>query len=387
MIDIVKLQFKAGNGGDGRVSFLRQKFRPKGGPDGGNGGDGGSIYLVGSRGLNTLHNFVGRKSFEAEAGEMGGKTSMSGKKGEDLYIEVPVGTIVWKLEGELEAGVGLEKELSDENYSEEKVEVSQRTLNSLKLDEIPKTKLFEVLKDGEKVLLAKGGKGGRGNEAFKAADNTTPMEAEKGGEGEEQNVLLELKLLADLGLVGFPNAGKSTFLSLVTKANPKIANYPFTTLEPNLGVMSLGDSKEGKEVVIADIPGLIEGAGEGKGLGIQFLRHVERCRGLMFVLYLEESVIFDEGLSVQQKVAKLKEQYKALVNELKSYGEKIAELPQFISVSKTDLYDEELRAEIKRELRGNPAFFGTGNEEPILWSAVTKEGLDKLKNRVQKLLN
>lgn len=376
MIDIVKLQFKAGNGGDGRVSFLRLKFMPKGGPDGGEGGHGGSIYLVGNNGLNTLHNFVGRKSFEAQPGEMGGKTSMSGKGGEDLIIQVPVGTIVWKLDEELAETVGVEKELSAEDYSDEKAEVSQQTLNSLKLDEIPKTKVVEILENGQKFLLVKGGNGGHGNEYYKAADNTTPMEADKGEPGEELNVLLELKLLADLGLVGFPNAGKSTFLSLVTKANPKIANYPFTTLEPNLGVMSVG---EGKEVVIADIPGLIEGAGEGKGLGIQFLRHVERCRGLMFVLFLEESDIFDESLSAKEKVKKIKEQYQALVKELKTYGEKLGTLPQFISVSKIDLYDEELRAEIKRELRVN-------KEDPILWSAITKEGIDELKKRIQFLL-
>jgi GTP-binding protein len=384
MIDLVKLQFKAGNGGDGRVSFLRQKYMPKGGPDGGDGGDGGSIYLVGTRGLNTLHHFVGKKSFKAQSGEMGGKMNMSGKKGEDLIIEVPVGTIVWKLDAELDAVVGVQTELSGEDYSEEKIQISQQTLNTLRLDDIPKTKVAEILEDGQRVLLARGGKGGRGNEAFKSPSNTTPMEAEKGEEGEELDVLLELKLLADLGLVGFPNAGKSTFLSLVTKANPKIAHYPFTTLEPNLGVMSLG---EGQEVVVADIPGLIEGAGSGKGLGIQFLRHVERCRGLMFVLFLEESVVFDEALSVSEKVAKLIEQYQALRQELSSYGETLLKLPRFISVSKVDLYDEELRAEIMRQLCGNKSLGTPKDDEPVLWSAVTKEGIDTLKKRVQKLLN
>lgn len=374
MIDVVKLQFKAGDGGDGRVSFLRQKFMPKGGPDGGDGGDGGSVYLLGTHELNTLHNFVGRKSFKAENGEMGGKQSMFGKRGEDLIIRVPVGMIVWKLEGELPGVV--DDDLSAEEYTPERAEVNQRTLETLKLDQIPKTKIVEILEDGQKFLLVKGGKGGRGNEQFKSSRNTTPMEAEKGVPGEELNVILELKLLADLGLVGFPNAGKSTFLSLVTKANPKIANYPFTTLEPNLGVMSLGDDKE---VVIADIPGLIEGASEGKGLGIQFLRHVERCRGLMFVLFLEEDVIFDESLDLAGKVKKLKEQYQALVKELSGYGAEIAKLPQFVSVSKIDLYDEELRAEIKRQLRVN-------KQEPILWSAITKEGLEELKKRVQNLL-
>ncbi|MEO8581621.1 MAG: GTPase ObgE [Patescibacteria group bacterium] len=374
MIDVVKLQFKAGKGGDGRVSFLRQKFRPKGGPDGGDGGDGGSVYLVGTHELNTLHNFVGKKSFKAQSGEMGGPQSMFGKRGEDLYIPVPVGMIVWKLEGELPGVIGMD--LSSEEYTQERVEVSQRTLETLKLDQIPKTKIVEILEDGQTFLLAKGGKGGRGNEQFKSSSNTTPLEAEKGEPGEELEVLLELKLLADLGLVGFPNAGKSTFLSLVTKANPKIASYPFTTLEPNLGVMSVGDDKE---VVIADIPGLIEGASAGKGLGIQFLRHVERCRGLMFVLFLEEDVIFDESLDVAAKVEKLKEQYEALVKELAGYGTQIAKLPQFISVSKIDLYDEELRAEIKRQLCVNSI-------DPVLWSAVTKEGLDELKRRVQNLL-
>lgn len=372
MIDLVKLHFKAGNGGDGRLSFYRAKFIPKGGPDGGNGGDGGSIILVGTKDLNTLNHFAGKKGFKAEDGEMGGKQNMFGRKGGPLMIKVPIGTVVWKLEESIE-----DPQYGDSSEEEfEDAEVSQKKLNSLRLDTLPKTKVVEILAEGQEFTLCKGGKGGRGNEHFKSSKNTTPMEAEKGEPGQEMEVLLELKLLADVGLVGFPNAGKSSFLSRVTKANPRIANYPFTTIEPHLGVMDL---TQGKEAVIADIPGIIEGASEGKGLGFQFLRHIDRCRVLIFVLFLEEAVIYDESATDIQKIEKLVEQYTLLKKELHQYSSKLAELPSFVIVSKADLYSDEQKLEIAQQLKAKKLEF-------YFWSGVTKEGFEPIRKKILNLL-
>lgn len=374
MIDVVKLFFKAGNGGDGRLSFYRAKFVPKGGPDGGDGGNGGSIYLVGDAGVNTLKHFAGKKGFKAMDGEMGGKSSMYGRKGEDLYIKVPVGTVVWKIEHP-EGEAGVQPEFGDPNpegYYADDSEVTQQNLKHLRLEDIQKTKVVEILADGQEYLLCKGGKGGKGNESFKSSRNTTPMETQKGEPGQEIEALIELKLLADVGLVGFPNAGKSSFLARVTKANPRIANYPFTTIEPNLGVMDLG---QGKEAVLADIPGIIEGASIGKGLGFQFFRHIERCSVLIFVLFLEESDIFDETLSDQQKAEKLLIQYELLSKELRKYSEQLVNLPSVVIVSKADLYQDELRSEIERQLRGKKLDF-------LFWSGVTKEGYESIQKKL-----
>lgn len=367
MIDLIKVSLKAGNGGDGRVSFHRAKYVPKGGPDGGDGADGGSVYLVGSKELNTLSSFAGQKEFQAEHGEQGGNQKKYGAKGEDLYIKVPVGTIVWKLLEQTPLG---EVELSDQG------QITQRRLKSIRLEDIQKEKVCEVLEDGQVILVCKGGQGGRGNDRFKSSINTTPMSAEKGTAGEQMEVLFELKLLADLGLVGFPNAGKSTFLSLVTKANPRIANYPFTTLEPNLGVIQL---ESGKEVVVADIPGIIQGASAGKGLGTQFLRHIERCRALMYVLFLDEQIVFDDTKSQEEKAKVVLEQLLQLRKELEEYHLSLLELPSFVTVNKIDLYDEALRAEIVRELRKNKI-------DAVLWSGVTNQEIDKIKLKIQSIL-
>lgn len=396
MIDLVKLRISAGDGGDGRVSFRRAKFVPKGGPDGGDGGDGGSVYLVGNKNHSTLQLFAGKTAFSAEDGEQGRAQKSYGKKGEDLYLEVPVGTVVWKLLEEVNLKA---PKLTDEDFSEEQLVARHEDITKLRLQHIQKEKVVEVLEHGQVVLLCKGGKGGRGNERFKSSTNTTPMEAEKGTPGEAMDVFFELKLLADVGLVGFPNAGKSTFLSLVTKANPRIANYPFTTLEPNLGVLDLRGIKSGargsayaekdttkqalstrSEVVIADIPGLIEGASEGKGLGIQFLRHIERCQALMYVLYLEEASVFDEAQTPEEKASELYEQLQSLQQELVRYDAKLQELPLMVTISKHDLYDEELVKAIQE-------LFAKKNIEITIWSGVTREGLDEVKKRIQNLLS
>lgn len=377
MLDIVKLHLRAGKGGDGRVSFHRAKFITKGGPNGGDGGNGGSILLIGDKNISTLQSFAGKTGFRAEDGEMGGKNRMSGKKGVDFVLKVPLGTIIW----DIGSSESLQKVVANEDadVTEEEGELSflrQQDLKHIDVRTLHKEKVAEILEDGEEVVICKGGKGGRGNDRFKSSTNQTPMEAEKGTLGGEFEALFELQLLAEVGLVGFPNAGKSTFLSLVTKANPRIANYPFTTLEPNLGVLALPD---GREVVIADIPGLIEGASEGKGLGFQFLRHVERCRVLLFVLYLEESQVADESLSDQGKAELLWEQYQRLLKEITDYDPDLKNLPYLLSVNKVDLYPKSLQADIQ-------AFFSQKNEEVILWSGLSGEHVEELKKELGRVV-
>lgn len=385
MIDLVKLHVSAGDGGDGRVSFRRAKYVPKGGPDGGDGGDGGNLYLIGNKNHSTLQLYAGKTAFSAEDGQQGGAQKSYGKKGQDLYLEVPVGTVVWNILEE-NGSTNRDREVSTEDFSHDQIVTRQDDLSKLRLQDVAKEKVAEVLEHGEVVLLCKGGKGGRGNERFKSSINTTPMEAEKGTKGQKMQVFFELKLLADLGLVGFPNAGKSTFLSIVTKANPRIANYPFTTLEPNLGVLDVSSSKvetkgqSKREIVVADIPGLIEGASQGKGLGIQFLRHIERCQALMYVLYLEESLIFDDEKSAEDKAEELGRQLKALQQELVQHETSLKDLPTMVTISKADLYDEELASAIQE-------YFAKKKIDVTLWSAMTRTGIDTVKNRIQKLLS
>ena len=371
MLDIVKLHLKAGKGGDGRVSFHRAKFITKGGPEGGDGGDGGSIVLVGDKNQSTLQSFAGKTGFSAEDGEMGGKSKMSGKKGSDLVLKVPLGTVVWKLSNLENEG---ESTANPEEFGEQMF-LRQQDLKHVDIRSLPKQKVLEILHDGQEVVLCKGGKGGRGNDRFKGSTNQTPMYGERGTSGDEFDSFFELKLLAQIGLVGFPNAGKSTFLSLVTKANPRIANYPFTTIEPNLGVLALPD---GREVVIADIPGLIEGASAGKGLGFQFLRHVERCQMLMFVLFLEESELSSDQ-SDRQKAMLIWKQYQKLRKELQDYDEKISQLLSLLTVNKVDLYSKSLQAEIKK-------VFQKEKESVLLWSGATGENLDVLKKKLSQLV-
>jgi GTP-binding protein len=303
MIDYAKITVKAGNGGSGKVGWRQDKFQRKGGPDGGNGGNGGSVYLVADKDLNTLKPFQFQKLFEAQSGQMGGNSRRTGRSGEDLVIQVPVGTVV--------------------------------------------NKNIDLAEAGQKVLVAKGGVGGRGNRAFRSPTNTTPKTAETGTKGESQVLSLELKLLADVGLIGLPNAGKSTLLSVLTKAKPKIADYPFTTLEPNLGVMD--------NLVMADIPGLIEGAHEGKGLGIEFLRHVERCRVLVHVIDATSKTINAD--------------YHQVRSELGQYSKGLLDKPEIIVLNKIDLLPEKELEKTTKALK----------KKVIALSAATHKNLDKLK--------
>ena len=386
MIDLVKLTLAAGDGGDGKVSFRREKFVPKGGPDGGDGGDGGSIIIRSKAGMTTLRDYAGVKLLKAQGGENGGRRKKFGEKGADRILEVPVGTVVYLLaENNVAAKrrhnslIGNDLLGGGKYYLEEENQgIPWRDPDNQLEDLEDKVELFIFSEANQEFLVCQGGKGGRGSVNFKSSTKTTPLEAEYGGFGEQKLAQLELKLLADLGLVGFPNAGKSTFLSKVTKANPKIANYPFTTIEPNLGIMYLGANKGKEELVVADVPGLIEGASEGKGLGLDFLRHIENCQVLMFILYLDETVIFDDSINDQQKAAMLWQQYEQLKKELGDYSSELLTKPAFVTINKIDLYTNQ-------QIDTFRSYFINKDVNVILFSTVTSEGLGEVKETITKL--
>lgn len=292
-VDYAKIEIAAGNGGDGKVAFRREKFVPKGGPAGGNGGDGGSVVFVADENLGTLLDFKYQRKYEAESGQEGGSSLKDGKNGKDVYIKVPVGTII--------------------------------------KDEGSEVILADLDVNAKQIVIARGGRGGKGNSNFATSTNQAPRFAENGKPGEARTVILELKLIADVGLVGFPNAGKSTFISSVSAAKPKIADYPFTTLTPNLGIVSYHDYKS---FTIADIPGIIEGAHEGKGLGLRFLRHIERTRSLMILIDVNSEDIQAE--------------YDTLRNELEKYSPVLSKKDFIVVITKMDSADEEKKAELKK---------------------------------------
>ena len=285
MIDYAKVSLKAGDGGNGAVAWRREKYEPSGGPAGGDGGNGGSIIIKATRNLSTLDEFRYKTKYKAENGEAGGNSKKFGKKGEDLVIKVPVGTLVREAESKV-----IIKDLNE---------------------------------DGEEFLIAKGGRGGRGNVHFKNSIRQAPRFAENGRSGQEIDVIFELKILADVGLVGLPNVGKSTLISVITKAKPKIANYHFTTIDPNLGVVNI-DSE--RSFIVADIPGLIEGANEGNGLGHDFLKHIERCRVLVHLVDIS-------GIEGRNPI----EDFNLINEELKLYNEKLSQKPMIIALNKSDL--------------------------------------------------
>lgn len=316
-VDYVKICCRSGHGGAGSVHFYRGPFVPKGGPDGGNGGRGGHIILRGNRNVWTLLALKYRKHVIAERGGNGGLNNRTGADGEDVILEVPLGTVAKDAEtGEIH---------------------------------------FEITRDGEEHILVPGGRGGKGNTHFKSATHQTPRYAQPGEPGREEWKILELKVLADVGLVGFPNAGKSTLLSVLTAAKPKIANYPFTTLVPNLGIVSYRD---GRSFVMADIPGIIEHAHEGKGLGHRFLRHIERNATLLFLIPSDSE--------------NLKRDYEILLNELRMYNPELLDKPRVLAITKSDLIDAELQEMLRAEL---PL------DVPCLFiSAVAQTGLEELKD-------
>ncbi len=319
-MDRAKIRIASGKGGNGVVAWRREKFVDKGGPAGGDGGNGGSVYIIATESLSTLMDFAYKTVYKAENGENGFKKSMHGKSAKDLYINVPVGTVV--------------KDLKTGNI------------------------IADLTEHEQKVLVAKGGKGGRGNIHFCTPQNRAPQYCEPGEPGIERELQLELKLIADVGLLGLPNAGKSTFISRVSSAKPKIADYPFTTIIPNLGVVKKSD---GDGYVIADIPGLIEGASEGIGLGHDFLRHVERCRFLLHIVDGTEE--------------KPLQNYKIINNELKKYSQKLSELYQITAINKIDAIEPKRLEEIIKE-------FKKENISVFCISAVTGAGVEELKNEI-----
>lgn len=372
MTDLVLLVIKAGRGGDGRVSFLQSKYQPKGGPNGGEGGDGGAVVIRATTHLTTLSHLAGKHEIVATAGEPGAANSMHGLNGTATILEVPPGTYVWQV-SENEAAArrrqlaGLEQRLERDQVHFEQLQFeyigaplpkkpvtppldstfdrSELKKHGFHPEEQGLTLLGVSQQSGDELLLAQGGFGGRGNETFKSGAERTPLRAEWGSPGEERLVILELRLLADVGLVGLPNAGKSTLLSVLTKARPKIANYPFTTLEPHLGVLRATD---GRELVLADIPGLIEGASTGKGLGYDFLRHVEHCQSLLFVLFIEDEHLEAALNNPEQGAELVWQQYSLLDAELSQYNKQVSAKRRLVSCNKSDLYSPALEAAIQK---------------------------------------
>ena len=323
-VDYVKIHTKSGNGGGGSTHFRREKYIPKGGPDGGDGGRGGHVIVRGNKQLWTLLHLKYHKHIKADHGVHGSGALKTGAQGKDTYIDVPLGTLAKDAEtGEL---------------------------------------LFEITEDGEEQIIERGGRGGMGNNHFKSATNQTPRYAQPGEPGMEGWKILELKILADVGLVGFPNAGKSTLLSVVSAAKPEIGDYPFTTIRPNLGIVSYRDHSS---FVMADIPGIIEGAHEGKGLGLRFLRHIERNSALLFMIPCDSSDI--------------KKEYKILLKELKKYNPELVNKKRMLAITKSDMLDELMMQQMTKELpKDLPCCF---------ISSVAQSGINELKDLIWKVLN
>jgi len=326
-VDYVKIHAKSGNGGKGSAHLRREKYIPKGGPDGGNGGRGGHVIIKANKNLWTLFHLKFKRHIRAEHGGNGGKQTSTGHDGADEYIEVPLGTVIRDTKSQ-----NVEKELTEE---------------------------------GQEYIIARGGKGGLGNTYYKSSTNQTPRYAQNGMPGEEKDITLELKVLADVGLVGFPNAGKSTLLSVITAAKPKIADYEFTTLKPNLGIVKYRDYKT---FVMADIPGIIEGAAEGKGLGHRFLRHIERNSTLLFL--------------VPADAKDVKKEYDILLDELKRYNPELLDKERIVAISKSDMLDAELKSELDSELKDK-----FENIPYLFISSVAQQGLQELKDKLWNMLN
>ena len=323
-VDYVKIHCKSGNGGAGSHHMRREKYIPKGGPDGGDGGRGGHIIARGNEQFWTLLHLRYTKHIKAEHGEAGSRSRSTGAEGKDKVIDVPLGTIIRDAETNVQIG--------------------------------------EIVEHGQEVIIKKGGRGGLGNVHFATSTNQTPEYAQPGEELEEGWVILELKILADVGLVGFPSAGKSTLLSVVSAARPEIADYPFTTLKPNLGIVPYHDHKS---FIMADIPGIIEGAHEGKGLGLRFLRHIERNSTLLFMVPIDTDDIAKE--------------YHILLNELKQYNPELLDKSRLLAITKSDIFDEEMIEDLKPEL--------PTDIETIFISAITGTGINELKDLLWKKMN
>jgi len=321
LVDEVLIKVKAGDGGDGKVNFHREKFRPKGGPDGGDGGNGGNIYFVGVEDITALRQFRFKKEFFAEDGRPGGANRKTGVSGKDLEIKIPVGTVV-----------------TEEGGSEK----------------------WEMGTMGQKILIAEGGRGGRGNWHFRSSTNQTPMEYEEGEPGQEKNLYLELRLIADVGLIGLPSVGKSSLLNELTKAKAKVAPYNFTTLEPNLGAMD--------SLIIADLPGLIEGASAGKGLGIKFLKHIKRTKMLVHCIGADSADVVKD--------------YQTVRKELGEYDKELLKRPEIVLITKSDLVTKEQLEEIKGKIKDDKGEQRTTRGQIMAVSVYDWESLESLKKRL-----
>ena len=325
-VDYVKVHLRSGNGGKGSMHLRREKFITKGGPDGGDGGRGGHVIIRANSQLWTLYNFKHKQHFSADHGENGSKNRSSGAQGRDVYLEVPIGTTIKDLNGNI---------------------------------------LFELVENDQEYIVLKGGIGGKGNWHFKSPTRQTPRYAQPGKEGKLLDIILELKVLADVGLVGHPNAGKSTLLATITGAKPKIAEYEFTTLKPNIGIVPYRDFRS---FVVADIPGIIEGASSGKGLGYYFLRHIERNSVLLFM--------------IPSDTKNLKNEFEVLTSELRKYNPELLDKNFAIALTKTDLLDSELKYEYEKEMKST-----FKNIPHFMISSISKFGLNQLKDGLWKLLN
>lgn len=413
MLDLVKLLVKAGDGGYGRVSFRREKYVPKGGPDGGNGGNGGSVIIEATDQYRTLAHLSGVKRVIAPNGMAGGKRRKIGSQGESVVVQVPVGTTVWivgendvaklrrqryGLDGQLgrrdvhfqqyyieKEGQGVDLPEPDEaqpilvsgpnglSSTTDAFNLNPSQLGNFRL--VAKLEAVTLMNPGEQVVICQGGFGGKGNEVFKSSTLTTPRLAEFGTQGESRVIFLEQYLLADIGLVGEPNAGKSTLLARITKAKPKIASYPFTTLEPNLGVWQAS-----RQLIVADIPGLIEGASEGKGLGFSFLRHIEHCRALLYLISLDDiaETLEPDEATLGSVVA---ERLKTLEAELQAYSSSVVTKPSVLAITKADLAPELFSLSTLESLSSRLG-------KPVVYvSAATGQGIDDLQLAINKLFD
>jgi len=348
MKDLARIYVRAGDGGDGSVHFRREKYIPKGGPDGGDGGKGGDVILRADENIETLVEFNYQKKYEAKSGERGGEKRSFGSDADDVLVRLPRGTQVYEIPAAYYEMDLRERENLDELLAARKL-------------------LVDMKENGQEYIAVYGGKGGRGNDRFKSATNQTPMEAEEGQEGEEKYLLLELKVVADVGIIGLPNVGKSSLHKAFTAANPKIAGYPFTTLEPNLGVRKTG----GKQLIVGDVPGVVEKDWEGKGIGPWFMRHLERTEWLLHVVAPDPS----RGEDYTRQMV---EDYRVVREELKKYGQGLAEKTEVVVVNKMEIIEKKEREQVRKALEE-----ATGREV-VMISAAMKEGIEELAERLDR---
>lgn len=409
MIDRAQITIKAGNGGRGIASFLREKYNPKGGPDGGDGGQGGDVYIEATDSLSTLLDFQYQRLFEAENGKPGGSKNMHGRNGQDLILKVPTGSVVYvnRIESEEEAPF-FEKNapvkpkqyrqkvinyhrIAKENYYQERSKSDQGAVDEINMREknevqeqdssaLPKSlesylPTYDLSEDGEKVLIAKGGKGGRGNNHFKSSSHQVPMESERGQKGELVEIIVVLKTIANIGIIGLPNAGKSTLLASLTSATPKIGNYPFTTIDPNLGVLK----EHTKSVILADLPGLIQGAHQGRGLGIRFLQHIERTSLLLHVVAIPAEHLEDSSDNLAKKIY---QNYLDIRSELILYRKGLEHKKEVVVINKIDLLSPEKRQEVVAEI---DKLFSQHALQPIYISATDHQGVAGLRKIILNL--